>query len=76
MNETAYFTLSAFDPAEIIDTDNGNNGRFRFNVNGRNLDAVPCRVRVEQPDLGLCGEADIDNAPDDCAPLGAFRATG
>ncbi|MGB5729571.1 MAG: choice-of-anchor D domain-containing protein, partial [Thiogranum sp.] len=62
--------LFAFDPAEIIDTSRGNNGRFNFNV--RNLAAVPCRVRVLQPEEGLCGEADIDNAGDDCLPLGPF----
>jgi hypothetical protein len=66
------FTLAAFDPVEMLDASNGNNGRFKFNISGRDLDAVPCRVRVEQPDLGFCGEADIANAPDDCAPLGPF----
>ena len=40
--------------------------RFSFNVNGKNLNPVPCRVRVEQPNVPggpLCGEADVANAP-------------
>ena len=63
------FVLSnAFDLAQVIDSTNGRNGRFSFNVGGRNLNPVPCSVRVEQPDLGLCGEAVVANAPADCAP--------
>ena len=67
------FVLSnALDLNQTIDIDNGRNGRFSFNVNGNNfvpgVFPVPCRVRVEQPDLQLCGEADVVNPPADCAP--------
>ena len=59
---------NAYDLAQIIDSKNGKNGRASFNVNGRKLNPVPCRVRVEQADVGVCGEADVTNAPLDCAP--------
>jgi len=59
---------NALDLTQIIDTRNGKNGKGNFNINGRNLNPVPCRVRVEQAEVGLCGEADVANAPADCAP--------
>ena len=33
---------------------------------GHRHDPIPCRVQVGQPDLGLCGQADVINAPADC----------
>jgi hypothetical protein len=63
------FILSnAYDPNQIIDSRNGNNGKVNFNVNGKNLNPVPCVVEVNQPDVLLCGQADVTNAPADCAP--------
>ena len=72
------FILSnAFDPNQILGTRNGKNGMINFHVNGKNLDPVPCRVQVDQPDVLLCGQADVVNAPADCAPTGqALTARG
>jgi len=63
---------NAYIPTLILDSKNGRNGKAGFNVNGRNLNPVPCRVRVEQTGAGLCGEADVLNAPANCAPTGPY----
>ena len=59
MRDGTITLANAYLPDLIIDTKNGRNGRASFKLNGRNLNPVFCRVRVEQPDVGLCGEADM-----------------
>jgi hypothetical protein len=68
VQKNTVITLSnAYDTTQKIDEGKANGqGNFNFNVNGSDLNPVPCRVRVEQS--ALCGEADVVNAPDDCAP--------
>ena len=66
------FILSnADDPEQIIAKRSGRTGRFLFRINERRLDPIPCRVQVDQPDLGLCGQADVINAPESCGSTGA-----
>ena len=56
---------NAFDLDQVLGTTGvRDRNQFRFRI--RNPQPVPCRVRVEQG--ALCGEADVANAPDDCAP--------
>jgi hypothetical protein len=64
------FILSnAYDPEQIIAKRSGRTGRFFARINGKRLSPVPCRVQVDQPGLGLCGQADVINAPKDCGPI-------
>jgi hypothetical protein len=62
------FVLSnAFDLAQVLAEGSENDDRdFDFSV--RNLDPVPCSIRVEQPGSGRCAIAEVSNAPADCAP--------
>ena len=61
------FVLSNADnPDQVIAERSGRTGRFLFRINERRLSPTPCRVQVGQPDLGLCGQADVINAPADC----------
>jgi hypothetical protein len=66
-----FVLVNAYIPNDIIDTRSGNNGRINFNVNGRNLNPVPCVVQVDQPGVSLCGQAVVANAPADCSPTGS-----
>jgi hypothetical protein len=53
---------------QVIATASGRNGKANFNVNGKALNPVPCSVQVDQPEAGLCGQADVINPPADCGP--------
>ena len=68
VRDGVFILSNALDPNQIIGTRNGNNGKVNFNVNGRNLNPVPCIVQVDQPDVQLCGQTEVLNAPADCAP--------
>ncbi len=58
---------NAYDTGNVpLDTVKGKSGKFSFRL--RNPAPVPCAVRVEQPDSAICGQADVSNAPLDCAP--------
>ena len=59
---------NAYYPDQIIATANGKNGKVNFHVNGKKLNPIPCRIQVDQPGVGLCGQADVANAPPNCAP--------
>ena len=62
------FVLSnAFDPTQVLATGSEEDDR-QFDFSVRNLDPVPCSVRVEQPETGRCAIAEVNNAPADCAP--------
>ena len=61
------FILSnADDPDQIMASRRGRKGKFTFRIRGKRLSTVPCSVQVDQPDLQLCGQADVVNAPADC----------
>jgi PKD repeat protein len=66
------FILSnADDPDQIMASRRGRKGKFTFRVRGKKLNTVPCSVRVDQPDLQLCGQAEVVNAPADCGTAGS-----
>ena len=61
------FMLSNADnPDQIVSSRRGRKGRFTFRIRGSRLNPIPCRVQVVQPDLQLCGQVDVANAPADC----------
>ncbi|MGB5474072.1 MAG: PKD domain-containing protein [Gammaproteobacteria bacterium] len=62
-----FVLTNAYDSTQILATGSRDRDRsFRFRVSNPN--PVPCIVRVEQPETGLCAIADVANAPEDCAP--------
>ena len=68
--DSRFFLSHADDPEQIFAKRRGRTGSFFFRVNAKRLNPVPCRVQVDQPDLGLCGQADVINAPADCGIRG------
>ena len=62
-----FVLYNAYDTSHVaLATAKGKSGKFSFRL--RNPNPVPCAVRVEQPDSMICGQADVANAPADCAP--------
>ena len=62
-----FVLYNAYDTSNVaLATAKGKSGKFSFSL--RNPNPVPCAVRVEQPDSMICGQADVANAPADCAP--------
>jgi VCBS repeat-containing protein len=62
-----FILYNAYDTVNVpLATAKGKSGKFSFKL--RNPNPVPCAVRVEQPDSAICGQADVANAPADCAP--------
>ena len=62
-----FMLYNAYDTSNVpLATTKGKSGKFSFSL--RNPNPVPCAVRVEQPGSMICGQADVSNAPLDCAP--------
>ena len=62
-----FVLYNAYDTGNVpLATTKGNSGKFNFKL--RNPSPVACAVRVEQPGSQICGQADVTNAPADCAP--------
>ena len=62
-----FILYNAYDTGNVpLATAKGKSGKFSFSL--RNPNPAPCAVRVEQPDSMICGQADVANAPADCAP--------
>ena len=63
-----FVLTNAYDATQVLATGSRNRDReFRFRVTRPT--PVPCTVRVEQPNTGLCAIADVSNAPANCGPV-------
>jgi PKD repeat protein len=64
-----FVLTNAYDPGQVLAEGSRDRDRI-FNFSVMNPDPVPCAVRVEQPETGLCAIAEVDDAPEDCSPQG------